>query len=719
MSLQTIVCKVRAILLRAGHLLAPVGGFRVREAQPVATGQEAPGWGEVCPRCRGMEVTVDVQGGQAYLSCLACGYRWALHVPVRRRGRGRLIAMLASMIILVLAAGGGVLAYGGLVKGNPMALLPWGHSPSSSSAPSVRTFEMPSPTKPAPLPEPGVRPIIFLPGITGSYLSNGSTEVWPNVQGIANTLSCSLSGASPIVSEQLSLFSSIALPADGVPPAGSTVGAANGVSDPEIGSEGGVFTSESGTTNCGFILNFLAGLAGQSLSATEYGYNQVTYNAESSGYVVAQSDSPQGLSVCAGDPRCLVPVGYDWRLSAEADAGAVLQVINQVLQVTGADRVDILAHSQGGLVAEAITKMPQSVGKIYRIVTLGTPYLGAPEALTELLEQTPCVDSGCYLSMEVVQSLIENYPGVMELLPSASYYAAYSSISPTYATVESMVAQSLADLSSPAVPQSMSLVDAAEEMHQADDDWAPLDPTVGLLRMIGYDAYDASPNCDGGSACDPHIYTAGSPGDTIVNAFTPGGSLASSPAMGDGDGTVPLYSANLYDPQNGFDDRGDGRDMYWCGLSHMGLAQDTGVWQSSLAYLDGQVSYATDVLGSGCPGGGEGSIAGLGLVGAPPSEPAGAVPPGSASATSCSPATAVKSPAQASVTIINSSATDTLDLYWEAPGCLSELYATIPPQMQLTQAAYIGDIWRLKDATTGAAIGTISTASPKMTVVAQ
>jgi len=551
----------------------------------------------------------------------------------------------------------------------------------------------------------------------GSYLSNGTSEVWPNLPGIGSTVACSTESAN--VQEEEQVLSALALTSSGTLPPGSTVGVANGVEDPVDGDLAGAFTSDSYTKDCGVVLNILSDLKGESRTTTENEYAVVATNAADSGYTVVSSDSTQGLSVCAGNPRCFVPVGYDWRFSAAQNATAVMQVIGQVLSITGADRVDILAHSQGGLVAEAVTQLPQSIGKIYRIVTLGTPYLGAPKALTMLLEQTPCEDPPhCFLNPAVVQSLIENYPGVMELLPSAAYYTAYSSISPSYATVASVVAQGLANLTSPAQPQSMSLVDAAEQMHASDDSWAPLDPTVGLLRMVGYDANDASPNCPGGSACDPQIILAPSGGDTIISAFNPDGTMASPPVPGDGDGTVPLLSANLYNPANGFDDRGDGRDMYWCGLSHMGLAQDTAVWQSAEAYLEGQVSYATDVLGASCPGGGLGTIANLNLVGAAASEPAGAQAPGPTSDTSCSTAASSVAPVETPMTIINSSATDSIQLYWYDPSCHQQLYATIPPQMQLTQGAYVGDVWHLVSQASGSLLGTVATTAEHHTIVA-
>jgi hypothetical protein len=78
--------------------------------------------------------------------------------------------------------------------------------------------------------------------------------------------------------------------------------------------------------------------------------------------------------------------------------------------------------------------------------------------------------------------------------------------------------------------------------------------------------------------------------------------VAATNTQGDGDGTVTLYPASLYNPATGFDDRGSGRDLYWCGYSHLGLAQSTAVWLSAQQYLNGSQSYSADGFGAACPG---------------------------------------------------------------------------------------------------------------------
>lgn len=474
---------------------------------------------------------------------------------------------------------------------------------------------------------PAIRPIIFIPGIEGSFLDDtAGSETWPQAQNIANCVE-TLLGIPYGVSQSCveGVLDINAFTADGKPPTGSTVDVANGVENPLDSGPGGAAAAIGG------VLTYVSGYVSIFPASTAHYYDVTAQNAADSGYTVVQSDSAAGLSVCSGNPQCFVPVGVDWRLSAEDNAARVLAIIQQVLTITGSDRVDILAHSQGGLIASALVHTPASVGDIYRIVTLGTPYLGAAEAWSELLYAQPCLDPhyfGCPLDTGVVQSLIENFPGAAELDPSAADFAAspqspmyYSGGDLTYAQAEAVEAAAMGGLTAPAMPQNMNLVDAAAAFHAATDHWAPLDPEIGLLRMVGYDG-------GGGSGCSPSeipctaaevgsynndatIVSVDAEADTsYVNQHLP------PQSFGTGDGTVPLYSASVYDPATNFDDRGLGHNMYWCGISHEGLAQSTAVWQQAEAYLEGAPNPTRDSAGNDCPDGTYGSIASLGLIGA-------------------------------------------------------------------------------------------------------
>ncbi len=270
---------------------------------------------------------------------------------------------------------------------------------------------------PAPA-SPGDRPVVFIPGIMGSVLTDTSgAETWPQ----ASTISSCLELFGPVASCQQRALAPNALQPDGTPPSGSPVDVANGVNHPVQRSGpsgnplGGVLTS---TTGSFFIW-----------SDTGHYYDITAQNAALSSYTVVRSLDPAGLAACTKIKRCFVPVGVDWRRSSEENALRVLSVIQQIIAVTGSDRVNILAHSQGGLIANAIVRQPESVGHIYRIVTLGTPFLGAPRMLKVLLFADPCIIKtkpfiGCPIDPGVVQQLAVNYPGAAELMPSRAYFKA-------------------------------------------------------------------------------------------------------------------------------------------------------------------------------------------------------------------------------------------------------------------------------------------------------
>lgn len=78
--------------------------------------------------------------------------------------------------------------------------------------------------------------------------------------------------------------------------------------------------------------------------------------------------------------RAVYVFSYDWRHSNEDNARKLAEVINNV----GADKVDLVCHSMGGLVASSYYKMYASDGKIDKIITCGTPYEGAPTLINNV-----------------------------------------------------------------------------------------------------------------------------------------------------------------------------------------------------------------------------------------------------------------------------------------------------------------------------------------------
>jgi hypothetical protein len=239
---------------------------------------------------------------------------------------------------------------------------------------------------------------------------------------------------------------------------------------------------------------------------------------------------------------------YDWRRSVEGAAAGLLAKIDSVIAQTGSTQVDILAHSQGGLVTRVALTMAASVGKVRRVLTMATPFYGAEKFLDIALTGTPCISNvsiplvnvslGCLTSENAVEEVSRTLPGAFDLLPSANYFAAVSPpvIRPgppeTFAGYQAFLDRTFDPV----------LVDQAMTYHAEYDAALPADPNVTWTQIVGYGK------------------------ETIV---------ALQPTNDDlhwatfeytaGDGTVPAGSAVS-----------DGlfTTMHTTGLNHMGIATD-------------------------------------------------------------------------------------------------------------------------------------------------
>ncbi len=116
--------------------------------------------------------------------------------------------------------------------------------------------------------------------------------------------------------------------------------------------------------------------------------------------------------------------GYDWR----ADAAASAVALQALIQKTGASSVNLVAHSMGGLVAAAYLRA-YGPGKVRRLVTLGTPFLGTPGSLKTLEIGDFVAGAPGWLLRPLFTQLFKNHPAWYQLLPSPSYFA---SVAPYY-----------------------------------------------------------------------------------------------------------------------------------------------------------------------------------------------------------------------------------------------------------------------------------------------
>ena len=109
--------------------------------------------------------------------------------------------------------------------------------------------------------------------------------------------------------------------------------------------------------------------------------------------------------------------GYDWRKSNVDNAVLLADYVKCVQRFHPGVKVNILAHSQGGLIARRF--ILDNPGKTSKLITIATPWLGAPKAIYVLEEG----DAGFHHVLDsTLKALAEFFPSIHELLPSQSYF---------------------------------------------------------------------------------------------------------------------------------------------------------------------------------------------------------------------------------------------------------------------------------------------------------
>jgi pimeloyl-ACP methyl ester carboxylesterase len=142
---------------------------------------------------------------------------------------------------------------------------------------------------------------------------------------------------------------------------------------------------------------------------------------------------------------------YDWRVSMDRvlDSGKVLsdgsisylqstsspyiiQELDRLAKTSDTGKVTIITHSNGGLVAKALTQKLENdnnglLEKIDKVVFVGVPHFGTPKAVEGLLhgDETQLgdvMDIGILLDEEIARRLAEHMPSAYNLIPSLAYF---------------------------------------------------------------------------------------------------------------------------------------------------------------------------------------------------------------------------------------------------------------------------------------------------------
>ncbi|MBI2607843.1 MAG: alpha/beta fold hydrolase [Candidatus Doudnabacteria bacterium] len=215
---------------------------------------------------------------------------------------------------------------------------------------------------------PGKRPVLIIPGITGTELLNSSDElIWPNIPRMFFDIN------DQFLTENLSL---------------------NGNGDSVQNIKVGEIIRE---------ISFIA---------PEIGINKIILD---SFFTLINSMILEGYVI--DDSLFFFP--YDWRIDLDTTKASLNQKIKQIQGLTGFQKVDIVAHSMGGLLVEDYLDT-YGQDKINKLIFVGTPHLGAPKAAKILLYGDHM--SIPWLEEDRIQEIAHNSPAVYQLLPNPTYF---------------------------------------------------------------------------------------------------------------------------------------------------------------------------------------------------------------------------------------------------------------------------------------------------------
>ncbi|MDP2586038.1 MAG: alpha/beta fold hydrolase, partial [Candidatus Levybacteria bacterium] len=128
--------------------------------------------------------------------------------------------------------------------------------------------------------------------------------------------------------------------------------------------------------------------------------------------------------------KTLFLFSYDWRKDISSTNDFLDEVIQQIKTQTGSEKVDIVAHSMGGLVARNYIADASKASNVRKLFTIGTPHLGSVKLLKILRFGDYFGPSFLFglisLSPDEARDIAQNFIGSFELIPSKKYFDFYS-----------------------------------------------------------------------------------------------------------------------------------------------------------------------------------------------------------------------------------------------------------------------------------------------------
>jgi len=129
----------------------------------------------------------------------------------------------------------------------------------------------------------------------------------------------------------------------------------------------------------------------------------------------------------------LFTFAYDWRADNNLTAGLLKEKIEAVKNLTGRNKVDLVAHSMGGLVARSYIEGNSYQNDVDQLIFLGTPHAGSPESylkyegayfqghISAIQKYLFQIEAARYGYLDLVDYIRVKVPTVEQLLPIFSY----------------------------------------------------------------------------------------------------------------------------------------------------------------------------------------------------------------------------------------------------------------------------------------------------------
>ncbi len=209
---------------------------------------------------------------------------------------------------------------------------------------------------------------------------------------------------------------------------------------------------------------------------------------------------------------------YDWRLPIEASADLLRESIERWSAGNPQQQFTLVAHSMGGLVSRSYLGRHAAEGekRIKRLVTLGTPHLGATSAIDNLFNGNQMMAVVDKLNqMNGMREVVLSMPSIYQLLPAPN------DVLPSGVTPPAD--WDLYDANAWDVPGlRQENLDIAKNFHQR---LAGSDPQVEIVQIAG---------CNINTAATASLTTANGKRSVTMTNFEEG--------RQSGDGTVPGWS---------------------------------------------------------------------------------------------------------------------------------------------------------------------------------